>query len=166
MDSLSGLHRAPVTLDMLYDASTAQFAGKAKASASKSYCCSSCFVFACFTYSFFSATPYRQAPDMISGSARRASKLLLPLQGHISGSSSWPCSTGSTLSPQRAFSSSSSIDGASEHVQAAAAAFGGGLGSPLPAMERTGCVYLDYNATTPVWPEVRSVAWVPCDARR
>lgn len=30
-----------------------------------------------------------------------------------------------------------------------------GLGQPLPFLQRTGCAYLDYNATTPIFPEVR-----------
>jgi cysteine desulfurase len=29
-----------------------------------------------------------------------------------------------------------------------------GLGEPLPHIEASGCVYLDYNATTPIFPEV------------
>lgn len=29
-----------------------------------------------------------------------------------------------------------------------------GLGCPLPALQQKGCIYLDYNATTPIWPEV------------
>lgn len=34
-----------------------------------------------------------------------------------------------------------------------------GIGSPLPrAPEHGGCIYLDYQATTPVWPEVAAAA--------
>lgn len=29
-------------------------------------------------------------------------------------------------------------------------------GRSLPVLEKTGCIYLDYNATTPIYPEVRS----------
>ncbi len=29
-----------------------------------------------------------------------------------------------------------------------------GLGEPLPYIEASGCIYLDYNATTPIFPEV------------
>lgn len=29
-----------------------------------------------------------------------------------------------------------------------------GLGTPLPITISQGCIYLDYNATTPIWPEV------------
>lgn len=34
-----------------------------------------------------------------------------------------------------------------------------GLGQALPHLTRTGCIYLDYNATTPIFPEVRQVLW-------
>ena len=30
------------------------------------------------------------------------------------------------------------------------------LGQALPIMTRTGCLYLDYNATTPIFPEARA----------
>ena len=41
----------------------------------------------------------------------------------------------------------------------ASAAATSGLGSPLPrAPEHGDCVYLDYQATTPVWPEVAEAA--------
>lgn len=29
------------------------------------------------------------------------------------------------------------------------------LGTALPHMQKEGCIYLDYNATTPIFPEVR-----------
>ena len=29
-----------------------------------------------------------------------------------------------------------------------------GLGEPLPFVRERGAIYLDYNATTPIWPEV------------
>ena len=36
---------------------------------------------------------------------------------------------------------------------------GGGIGSTLPrAAEHADCIYLDYQATTPVWPEVAAAA--------
>lgn len=31
------------------------------------------------------------------------------------------------------------------------------LGQPLAHMQHLGCTYLDYNATTPVFPEVRPI---------
>ena len=34
------------------------------------------------------------------------------------------------------------------------------LASPLPHIEEAGCVYLDYNGTTPIFPEV-AAAMVP-----
>lgn len=37
---------------------------------------------------------------------------------------------------------------------AAAAPRSPGLGEPLPGMAQSGCIYLDYNATTPIFPEV------------
>ena len=40
-----------------------------------------------------------------------------------------------------------------------AAAMGNGIGKPLPrAPEHGRCIYLDYQATTPVWPEVAAAA--------
>ena len=30
------------------------------------------------------------------------------------------------------------------------------IGVPLPHLESTGCCYMDYNATTPIFPEVGS----------
>lgn len=36
------------------------------------------------------------------------------------------------------------------------------LGEPLPYCEQSGCIYLDYNATSPIFPEV-SGGWMgPC----
>lgn len=28
------------------------------------------------------------------------------------------------------------------------------VGTPLPHLQEAGCIYLDYNATTPIFPEV------------
>lgn len=33
-----------------------------------------------------------------------------------------------------------------------------GLGEALPHLAEAGCLYLDYNATTPVWPQASSTA--------
>jgi cysteine desulfurase len=46
-----------------------------------------------------------------------------------------------------------------QKLEQPAAAVGESIGKPLPRAEEHGdCVYLDYQATTPVWPEVAGVA--------
>lgn len=36
------------------------------------------------------------------------------------------------------------------------------LGELLPYCEQTGCIYLDYNATSPIFPEVGGCWMGPC----
>lgn len=49
--------------------------------------------------------------------------------------------------------------GSLQYTMPAAAAANGGLeaprlGEPLPYCEQSGCIYLDWNATSPIFPEV------------
>lgn len=116
---------------------------------------------------------------MNSGIVQRASTLCLTLHrswltGLVGSSGTQYCSPlwrsynrSAAFSTQICYEEVAKRGGTQE---AAASVSGGGLGNPLPALERTGCVYLDYNATTPVWPEVccwdicmgATVAWKHC----
>ncbi len=90
------------------------------------------------------------------------------MEGRLLARAAWAltCGQGPRSLASTACTAASTTFSRNLHVEAAAAAYAAagaaaspqqrpaGLGQALPHLARTGCIYLDYNATTPIFPEV------------
>lgn len=79
-----------------------------------------------------------QAPRSLASTACAAASTTFSRGLHVEAAAAAHAAAGTTASPQQRPA---------------------GLGQALPHLARTGCIYLDYNATTPIFPEVHR-EWV------